>query len=156
MSESIVYNATNESQTVRLQGAFFTFKPKQMKLMSADKADFIASQRKEYGLVVLPEAFLDSEYKDTPEGQALLAEATKQGIDNLISFHRDIIRNNQVSLRRDLAQADEKIDPAILMSKGELNSLELVAKYQVTGDDSEQKKLDHVKELMKTIGPVLK
>lgn len=152
----IVYNATADEQSFQAHGKWFTFKPEQKKIMSEEMALFISMERKANGMVVLPSEYEEPDYQTTPEGQARLAKLRQEGVDNYINFHRDIIRNNQVSLRRDLERHGEKVDPAIEISEGELKSMEIVAKYQKIKGDSEQIKVDHVRELMKQVGPVNK
>lgn len=147
-----VFNGTKEDVVVKLQGKYFSFKPEQIKQMDEDKAQFISMERKESGLSVLPEAFEDLEFRQSEEGQKLLQEARERGIDNLINFHREVIKNNQVSLRKDLARAGEKVDPAVEVSAGELASMQLVAKYQKSKDDAAESRIQEVKELMKKVG----
>ncbi len=152
----LVLNATKEVQSFKVHGAWFVLKPDQSKLMDEDKARFISMERKENGLAVLPAEFEDPEYRATEEGKALLDRLKKEAVDSYVEFHRDIIRNNQISLRQDLAKANEKADPAIYASEGEVKAMELVAKYQEEKNDSEQKKIDRIKELMTQVGQVAK
>ena len=149
-----IFNATNEKQSVKAQGNWFEFKPKQIKFFNTNVADFLAQERAENGLVSVSDAFEDPGHKATPEGKAELEAAEIKGIDNYIKFHRAIIANNQISLRQDLEKANLKMDPAVLASDGELRSMEIVAKYQTTQDDRDQKKVDRVKELMTSVGKV--
>lgn len=153
---ALVYNATEELQSFKAAGNWFTFKPKQMKQMDDAIAHFIATERQEFGMVLLPEELSDPEYKASPEGKELLEQKTEQGINSFVSALRQVIYNNQVSLRQDLQQANIQADPASFASDGELKAMELVAKYQRAKNDDEQKKIDKVKELMKTVGSVSK
>jgi hypothetical protein len=72
----------------------------------------------------------------------------EQALERYVARHREIIYNNQVSLRRDLEVANIKADPAVFASKGEIESMRLVAKYQKRTEDAEQAKIDEVKKLM--------
>jgi hypothetical protein len=153
---ALIFNATNETQTVKAMGNWFTFKAKQIKLMQENIAGFLAMERADDGLVAIPDVFEDPEYKASPEGQELLAKYEQQGIDAHVAHLRRIIYNNQVSLRQDLEKADLKIDPATLATDGELQAMKLLAFYQKAKDDSAQKRADEVRELMKTVGSVSK
>lgn len=155
---SRIFNATNETVTVKAAGNFFTFKPKEIKFFyNTDIAGFIAGERKHLGLIALPEEFVeDPGYEKTAEGQMKLKDLEEIGLDAFLAHHRSIIANNQVSLRQDLEKANLKIDPALLASKGELDSMRTVAKYQRQEEDRAQQRVDEVKELMKKVGTITK
>lgn len=148
---AIVFNATNETQSVKAFGNWFTFKPKQYKTMDEKLAHFLCTDRTDYGLVGLPAEFEDPAFRSTPDGQAAYEAAEKSGIDNYIKALRALIHNNQVSLRRDLEKANFKYGPELEASQGELDAMRLVAKYQKSMEDAEQKKAEEVKDLMRKI-----
>jgi hypothetical protein len=160
-----VYNPTEETVETRVFGSYFTFKPGQMKNMNKNFCDFIASDRQQTGLVILPPEFdpMDEDryvegFEKTPEGKAVLAEKREEGIRNLINFHVGVIRNNQVSLKRDLARHDPSNDPtklaAIEASKGEIESMRLVAKYKKLKLNNEEKQITEVNKLLEDVGPL--
>lgn len=150
---ALIYNTTNELQSVKVFGNWFSLKPGQMKNFDEKIAHFIATERRDSGLVALPEAFEDPQFITTDEGKAILAEKREEGIKAYIDHFRKIIANNQIALRQDLERSNIKADPATFASDGELHAMEMVAKYQRDEDDKEQKRIDRVKELMKTVGP---
>jgi hypothetical protein len=152
----IVANATQENITVKIAGNYFTFKPGQERVIhNASIARFIEMDLKDSGLVVLPELMTEDE-EVTPEeleqrkidGAERKKQILEEGLDRYVAKHREIIYNNQVSLRRDLEMANIKADPAAFASKGELDAMRLVAKYQKRSEDAEQAKIDEVKKLM--------
>lgn len=147
----IVFNATEEKQTFRAFGSWFTFNPNQTKQMNEDISRFIAENRKEHGMMVLPDEFEDPEYKLTEEGKTKLANIKSAGIFNFLTAQRDIIKNNQVHLRKDLEMANIKTDPAVYATDSELKAMEYVAKYQKLDKDDAQEKIDKVKNLMKEV-----
>lgn len=160
-----VYNATEEEVSVCCQGSWLSFKPGQLKTVTQpEKANFIARDRQYTGLVVLPEEFdpqaesFIEGYEKTEPGKKILAEAKTKGINALIEFHMDIVRNNQVSLRQDLAHHYPSADAAKLAaldaSKGEIESMRLVAKYKGKSSDNAQRRVEEVEELMNKIGPI--
>lgn len=161
---AIIWNPTKETISTRMQGAWFTFKPDVKKTMDDAKCRFIESERKDTGLVVLPDQFdpqseaYVEHYDKTPEGTATLEQKREEGIRNLLDYHREIIRNNQVSLRRDLAHkypdGDSKRLTALEMSKGEIESLQLIAKYQKSKMDGNEAKINEISKLLDLVGPI--
>lgn len=160
----MVWNPTKETVTTKMQGNWFTFKPDMKKRMDDEKCKFITQERKETGLVILPAQF-DGEnenyiegFEKTPEGVEVLEKLRNDGINNLLDFHRTIIRNNQVSLRRDMAHrypdGDSQRLTMLEMSPGELKSLELVAKYQKEKQDKNAQKIKEINELLEIAGPI--
>lgn len=147
----LVMNATNEKVTVKAMGNWFEFKPKQIKNFTHNLGLFLITERSQNGLVHVPDAFEDPEYKATEEGRAQLSDLEKRGIEAFCKGLRQRIYNNQVSLRQDLERSNLKVDPAVLATDGELEAMRLLAKYQDQKDDIEQKKIDEVKDLMKSI-----
>ena len=163
-----VYNPLDEDVSLCIQGSWFNFPKGQLKsITQKDKVNFIARDRQYTGLVVLPPEFdpHDEEdrfiegYEKTPAGKAVLEEARIKGINALIEFHMQVVRNNQVSLRQDLAHKYPSADAAKLAaldaSKGELESMRLVAKYKGKSSDNAQRKVDEIEKLMQDIGPVI-
>lgn len=152
----IVANATEENVTVKVAGNYFSFKPKQRRVIhNKDIANFIEIDLKHTGLAVLPELMTEDE-EVTPEQleeRKVAAKDTEdalisQALDRYVAHHRQIIANNQIHMRRDLESANIKADPAVFASTGELDSMRLVAKYQKRAEDAEQAKIDEVKKLM--------
>lgn len=160
-----IWNPTEETVRTVIGGNHFEFKPGQFKNMQQHMADFIAMNRQETGLVVLPPEFdpMDEErfvegYDKTPEGIQALKEAKERGISSLINFYQQMVYNNQVSLKKDWARKDPSNDPAKLCAldatPGELEAMRLVAKYQKKKLEGHDAKLKEVEKLMKEVGPV--
>ena len=161
---ALVWNPTREIVSTKIAGSWFTFKPDTRKAMDEDKCRFISENRKDTGLVILPDQFdpLSEHhipgFDDTAEGRAVLEQKAAEGIEGLLSFHKDIIRNNQVALRKDLAtkypNGDHGRMVALEMSSGEIHSLEMVAKYQKAKEDNKDAKLKEVQKLLDAVGPM--
>ncbi len=149
---ALVYNTTEETQTIKIFGNYFTFKPGSQKNLEEKIAHNITTDKKEFGLVRLPVQFEeDAGFKDTAEGQKIMAEKRQEGLANYINHLRFIVANNQLSLRRDLEMKNIKADPAVYASEGEINAMKLLVKYQKQAEDSAQNQVDLVKELTKQI-----
>ena len=148
-----IFNATNETVNVQAQGNWFSFKPKQIKgIINPNVAFFLATERADQGLVALPDEFEDLDYRNTPEAKAILKEKEEQGINNFIAALERRVYNNQVSLRQDLEKANQKIDPAALATAGELEAMRKLKEYKSKANESSQKQMAEVAELMKDIG----
>lgn len=161
-----VYNPTEEDVTTTINGSFFTWKPNQIKQLRAPQADFVDTNRKELGLVVIRDGrFIPAEqdlyipgFDKSDEGKKFLAPLRELGINNLIDSLMSIIRNNQVSLRQDLANKYPTGDSAKLAaayaSPAEINAMRLVAKYKKKSDNNSAKQIEEVEKLMSDIGPM--
>lgn len=148
----LVRNATNETITVKALGNFFEFKPKQIKNFNDNVGMFLINDRRDSGLVHVPDIFFDDpEHKNSEAGKAELEAIDKRGIENFCAALRKRIYNNQVSLRQDLERANIKADPAAFATDGEMEALRTLAKYQAKQEDVSQKRAEEVKKLMKEI-----
>lgn len=160
-----VYNPTEEEITTTINGSFFTWKPGQVKQMRANQAEFCGTNRQDLGLVVITDPrFIPAEqehyipgFEKTEEGKAALEPHRERGINNLIEHLSGIIRNNQISLRQDLADkyptGDSATMAAAAASKGEIDAMRKVQKYKQKTRDNAAKQVEEVSKLMKAIGP---
>lgn len=159
-----VYNPTEEEVTTVINGSFFSWKPGQIKQMRASQATFVDTNRKETGLMVISDPrFIPAEdayvlnFDKTEEGKKILEPLRETGIKNLIDSLMYIIRNNQVSLRQDLANKYPTGDSAKLAasyaSPAEINAMRMVVKYKKKNKDNAAKQADEVEKLMSEIGP---
>lgn len=162
---ALIINVTEEEVSIQARGHWFNWKPGQRKTIRDPKlAKFIEMDRKGYGLAVMDD--LTSQEEDDGDvevsEETMLArkdarveaekQACKLALDDYVRRHRDIIKNAQVSLARDLAHKDYKYDYSHEMSDGEFNAMKLVAKYDKKGKDLTQERLDEIKKLEKQIG----
>lgn len=160
----VVYNPTEEFVHTQLKGSWFAFKPGGTKIMDAHMCQFIKELRKGTGLTVLSDKFDPNSdayiegYKNTEEGQAELLAAKQEGIANLIAHHMEVVKNNQVSLRKDLAISNPSGDPqrlaALEASPGEIASMKLVSKYQKLKLDTKGQQVAEIEKLMQDIGTI--
>lgn len=157
---ALVINATEENVTVQVAGNYFNWKPGQEKTIRNNEiAQFIQTERRGSGLAVLPDVLTaDEDAGDVEvtaeelatrraERDAGKKEACALALRNYINHKREIIKNNQVSLARDLARADYKYGPEHEMTDGEFLAMELVAKYDKKGKDASQDRLDAIEKM---------
>lgn len=148
---AIVFNATNELVTVKAHGNWFTFKPKQFKVMNDEIANFLVTARAEKGLVSLPNEFEDPSYSRSEEGQEILAKQEAEGIARYLAKLTEIVNNNRISLKKDLQMKNIQTDPSAFMSDGEMYAMEKLAEYRFSGKDEQQKRIDRIKELSREL-----
>lgn len=162
---ALIINVTEEEVSIQARGHWFNWKPGQRKTIRDPKlAKFIELDRKGYGLAVMPD--ITSQEED--DGDIEISEEAMQerkslrsaqekevcalALNDYVRRHRDVIKNAQVSLARDLARKDYKYDYSHEMSDGEFSAMKLVAKYDKKGKDLTQERLDEIKKLEKQIG----
>lgn len=148
---ALIMNASCETQTFRVFGNTFTMKPDQIKNFQDNIAHFIVVDRKDLGLVALPEELDDIMFRDSQDGRDLLAQKKKEGVENRVRKLRELIYNEQVSLKQDLERGNIKVDPRIFASEGMVDKYKELAKYQATKEDEEQRRIDVIKDLEKKI-----
>lgn len=148
---ALIMNATNENVHILVHGNHFEFKPKQIKMFQEHVSRFIETERQDKGLVSLPAEFEEPEFKASEEGKKILAEKEEQGINNFCKALRQVIYNNQVSLRRDLEMANIKASPETYASDGEMKAMELLVKYQRRDEDLAQVRKNKMDELKKQL-----
>ncbi len=161
-----VYNPTEEEITTTLNGSFFTWKPGQVKQLRKEQADFVDTNRRETGLVKIDDPrFIPAEqekyipgFEKTQEGAAVLAPLREKGINNLVEHLMWIIRNNQISLRQDLAgkypTGDSAKMAASSASPAEIEAMRKVAKYKKKTPNNAARQVEEVEKLMGEIGPI--
>jgi hypothetical protein len=144
---ALIFNALNREQQVRVHGAWFTFKPEQIKEMDENKVFFLISKRSHEGFVSLPDELADPEFKRTEEGKRILQEAKAQGVANRVTYLESLKQNELVSLQRDYDTSNIKSDPRSAMSAGMLRNLEELAGYKKAGKAIDAEKIKQIKAL---------
>lgn len=125
METALVLNCTNQEIKVQAYGNWFTFKPKQYKQMSKDIASFLTINRGYLGLMGLPSFISEevdqagSEEYESKKKEAIEI-ATKEGVQKRIAHLQGVIRNLEVSLKKDFISAQIQVDPLTIASDGEL------------------------------------
>jgi hypothetical protein len=131
----LVYNALPKTVSVKALGNYFSFAPEQIKRMRGEIGHFLIQQKKEMGLVALPQEFEDPNYSQSEDGQRILAEKKVEGINNRSTHLQAQIYNLQHSLAQDLAQADMKVDAHAMATDGDLAAMEELLSYQRAQQD---------------------
>lgn len=144
---ALVMNASSQEQQIRVHGAWFTFKPKQMKDMHEDKVFFLTSTAAYLGFVGLPDSLADLEFRASEEGKAILQAAEEQGIRNRIEYLEMLKTNETVSLQRDLDQQGLKYDSRLEVKPAMMKNFEELVSYKAKKQDEAQKQVDRIKEI---------
>jgi hypothetical protein len=153
---ALVMNATNREQHVVVFGNHFTLKPNQIKNFTDNIANFMCADRRDFGLVGLPEEFSDPGFAATDDGKRILAEKKAEGTANYIRRLKQIVYNAQVALRQDLEKANLKVDWKAFASDGEMAAMEELAKYQDAEDSKQADRVEKLKQLEARVGKVEK
>lgn len=161
MDSSLVYNPTSEEVRVQAYGNWFTFKPGQYKQMRTEIAEFLTIQKAYTGLIGLPNFITDDiptddaseeEKQSFAARKALaIAEAKKLGIERRIKHLNGIVKNLEVSLRRDLEQKNIKMDPYAMATDGEMSAYKELANYKSAQQDESLKRAEELKKLKEQI-----
>ncbi len=158
---ALIINATEENITIQVAGNYFNWKPGQEKtIRSPEIAQFIQTERRGFGLAILPDVLTAEEDAGDVEVTAeelaerrkardsKKKEACELALQDYIKRLRGVIANNQVYLRQDAARKglpegyeDHEI------SDGELAAMRTVAKYDRKGKDAAQAQVDEVRKL---------
>lgn len=144
---ALVMNATAKEVQVKVHGNWFTFKPKQIKVMDDEKVFFLTSTNAYLGFVSLPQSLEDIDYRSSKEGQALLTDAEKRGVEQRVAHLESLKHNELVSLQRDLDQRNLKYDARVDMSKEMIQNLEELASYKKKSKNEEAEKVQAIKKL---------
>ena len=159
----LVMNTRDDSIVIKAFGNWYEWKPMQVKFIYENElAHWLVKERNYEGLVGLPEELEEYNVRKYPQNQNTLPPEAKSKIQDAIkagraaycAHLRTVIYNLQVSLRQDLEQANIKADPKVFASPGEIKAMEELVRYQSLGDDAEQAKIEHLKELEKKIKAV--
>lgn len=150
-------NALPEEQTIMAHGKHFHFKANQVKAFQNDSiGTFILRERADHGFVEIPAMFNEEEgdVGDYNRDPKIIEEKRKVGVDNYCANLRRILYNLQVSLKKDLDLKNLRMDPRNLATDGDLKHMEQLVKYQTKREDTEQLKIDRIKELEKKLEKV--
>lgn len=148
---ALVYNSLKDEVSVQAQGAWFTFKPEQIKEMNDVKAAFIGEKKAYTGLIAIPEEFTDLEYRNSEAGKEALEKFRKDGITARCNHLRFIVDNEKLSLQGDLDRANIKADSRAYMSPAVVKAMEELARYKRADGEAEAAKVAYIKELEKEL-----
>lgn len=145
----IVLNCTAEEQQIKALGSWFKFAAGSKKVMRSDLARWIGDQKKDQGLICLPERFNDDEYFNSEEGKTEFLRFKKIGLDGYIAALTRRANNGLISLKNDLDKVNVKIDILRAITPGEAEAIKLLNKYQTQEQDESAKNADELRELLK-------
>jgi hypothetical protein len=99
---------STDLETVRVQsyGNWFEFKPNQIKQMQDHIADFLCTDRRDKGFVVLPESYDDD--RNSPENKKIFEAALATGRANITRELNRLRVNFEVSTQKDIDVSGEK------------------------------------------------
>jgi hypothetical protein len=164
----IVINVTDETISGRIAGNWFTWAPRQQKTIRDERiAKKIAGHHElsEFaGLAVMPDIMTEEERdgnapitdeemtrrkKEFEESKKVACEAA---MERYIRKLRFLVKNNQVSQQKDIDQSGAKYNASADITKGEMEAMRLLAKYQRKSADEADERAKEVEKLKEVIG----
>lgn len=125
-----IMNALNESVMTQAHGKWFTWKPLEIKLLhNAHLASFLSQHRGEEGLIEVQDQIMEMD-KASEEYKQALYECRRAGIEKYLKKQNWIVRNLEMSLRRDYETSGQKGNFLFEASKGELQAYKNLKKYK--------------------------
>ncbi len=125
-----IMNALEEKVTTQAHGKYFTWTPGEIKqLHNLHLAQFLSQHRGIEGLVEIPEQIMELD-KNGSEYKVAIAHKRKEGIEKFVAKQNFIIRNLEMSLRRDYETSGQKGNFLFEASKGELEAYKNLKKYK--------------------------
>lgn len=149
----LIYNPLNKANQVKALGNYFDFKPGQIKPLNDEVARFIASNKKESGLVEVMDILIDE--PDSAEAKAHKEEKRIEGLTNVLKFYKAIVQNLVISLRKDLDHTNDKADLSAYLSDGEKNAMKIVKEITAELNVVTANKDEESKELIKEMKEAL-
>lgn len=141
-----IMNCLDEKVQTQAHGKYFTWAPSEIKMLHNDKlCEFIAQYRGEEGLVEVPATTMEMD-KASEEYKTAIFEKRKEGIEKYVRKQNFIIRNLEMSLRRDYETSGQKGNYLFEASKGELQAYKNLKKYK---SFEEEQKLNVADEIAK-------
>ncbi len=141
-----IMNSLDEEVKTRAHGNVFTWKPKEIKLLHNVKlAEFLAMNRGEEGLVQIQDSVMELD-KNSQEYKHAINEARTDGIKKYVAKQNYVIRNLEMSLRRDYETSGQKGNFLFEASKGELAAYKNLKKYK---DIEAQEQMNVADEIQK-------
>lgn len=152
----VVLNSLDKEQTVVVGGNHFHFKANEIKYFHNNSiSNFLTLDRADHGFMGLPDEMVHLAQSKpeilekiiTPEDKEIIKEKKATGIENYCKKLRAQVYNLQVSLLKDLRKANDPTDPRIHASKGDVQAMEELVKYQSKNQDADELRLDKIKKL---------
>lgn len=125
-----IMNALNEDVTTQAHGKYFSWKPQEIKhIHQKNLAEFITQHRGEEGLIDVPEPVMELD-KNSTEYKVQLYQIRKAGIEKFLRKQNWIVRNLEMSLRRDYETSGNKGNYLFEASAGELAAYKKLKQYK--------------------------
>jgi hypothetical protein len=144
-------NALDTPVKAQVHGKYFTFTPNEIKMFHNEKvAEFLAQYRGEDGLVQISDETMELDKKSEEYKKAILDKRT-EGIKKFVQKQNWIIRNLEMSLRRDYETSGQKGNYQFEASSGELAAYKNIKKYREFEQDQKLNIADEISKLREEI-----
>lgn len=142
-----IMNALDEEVRTQAHGKWFTWKPQEIKTIHNENlARFLAQHRGEEGLVEIPDSIMEMDKTGFEYKQAIY-ERRKDGVTKFVSKQNFIVRNLEMSLRRDYETSGQKGNFLFEASTGELAAYKNLKKYKQFEQEQKLNVADEIQKL---------
>lgn len=125
-----IMNSLDEKVSVQAHGKWFSFGPREIKMVhNKNLAEFMYQKRGEDGLVEIPDSVMELD-KMGSAYRVSIEERRREGISKRVSKLNSVIRNLEMSLRRDYETSGQKGNYNFEASAGELSAYKELKKYR--------------------------
>lgn len=146
-----IMNSLDVPVKTMVHGKYFTFNPQEIKIFHNEKiAEFIAQMRGEDGLVAVPDSVMELE-KNSNEYRQAIYNLRKEGVTKFVRKQNYIVRNLEMSLRKDYETSGQKGNFLFEASKGELEAYKNIKKYKEFEQEEKLNTADEIQKLREEI-----
>ena len=146
-----IMNSLEDEVKTQAHGKYFTWKPKEIKTIhSVNLSRFLAQNRGDIGLMEVPDALMELD-KNSVEFKTAIADIRKEGIRKFIQKQNYIVRNLEMSLRRDYELSGQKGNFLFEASPGELAAYKNLKKYQEVEAQESMNVADEIQKIRKDL-----
>lgn len=142
-----IMNSLDEDVKTQAHGKWFTWKAQEIKIMHNENlARFIAQHRGEEGLIEIPDVIMEMDKTGLDYKQAIYEKRT-EGVKKFLAKQNFIVRNLEMSLRRDYETSGQKGSFLFEASKGELAAYKQLKKYKEFEQEQRLNVADEIQKL---------
>lgn len=143
----VVYNPLKKPVQVRVFGNYFEFAPGKMKVVNDDISRFISTNKKETGLVEMPEICIDE--PDSELAKKVKTEKSIEGVRNALKYYNGIVNNLKISMQKDLDKKNDKSSVYAEATEGEIYAAKMVEELSKDLDAVAANKEKEAEEIFK-------
>jgi len=140
-------NALDKEVQTQAHGKWFSWKPREIKVIhNPNLSMFLYQNRGEEGLVEIPEHIMELD-KNSNEYKQAIYEKRSEGVRKFVAKQNMIVRNLEMSLRRDYETSGQKGNFLFEASQGELEAYKNLKMYKEFEAEQKLNTADEIQKL---------